>query len=189
MEGKKIVKFVLLTLFFIFMINPINSKEGAKPRIYYADEVTRNFANQVEKKFELYCIGSGGSMPYDIREISIKFIAYRRATIEEARELEVKVTESFINAINSHENIRPYLREYPFNNKRVEVSISFCKYDYVGYKDGSVSHVFQTRNKIFYNGEDPLTEQLYHLEEEPYEEALKIVQNESGHHFRKFNKF
>jgi hypothetical protein len=94
-------------------------------------------------------------MAYDVEEISVKFVAYRKATIEEARALEVAMTEKLLKKINENEKIRPYLREYPFKPNRAHVSISFRKHDYSPNTDGSVAHIFQARNLIFYSGADP----------------------------------
>src|SRR5271170_3047510 len=82
----------------------MHAKEYESP-VYtqYAVEVIRSFSKQVEKEFGLECVGSGGSMPHDVQEISVKFIAYQHATVQQARELEVKLTEKFVQIINAHE--------------------------------------------------------------------------------------
>ncbi len=91
----------------------------------YVAEITRAFSKQIKKEFGLECIGSGGEMPFDVEQISIKFAATQRATVEQARELEVKITERFVQIINAHEKIKPFLRETPFPSSRTSVGISF----------------------------------------------------------------
>jgi len=156
-------------------------EEGSKKESYlaYVNQIINSFANEVKKEYGLVCTGSGGQMPYDVEEISIKFSAYRRATIEEARELEVKVTEEFIEAINSNEKIRPFLREYPFRADRAEIAISFKQPNHCQYTDGSVAYVFQVKNRIYYEADSETSPSLISIMDEPYEEALKIV-NESS---------
>lgn len=141
----------------------------------YVNQIINSFANDMKKEYNITCCGSGGKMPYDVEEIAIKFEAHHRASIEEARKLEVRVTEKFIQAINAHEKIRPFLREYPFKANRAEVAISFKRPDNKLYKDGSVAYVFQVKNTIFYNADKEDAPELIDLMEEPYEEALKIV--------------
>jgi antitoxin component YwqK of YwqJK toxin-antitoxin module len=147
----------------------------------HVKEIIRNFSRDMEREFGLVCIGDGGSLAYDVYELKICFNAYQRATIEQACELEVKVTEKFLEAINNHSKIRPYLREYPFTVPRAEVSISFKKPNGRPYTDGIVvGYVYQVRGYIFYCKRDEQG-RFQDLGEEPYEAALRIVQNQDLH--------
>jgi hypothetical protein len=170
--------------FIIFMIvfgMKIDAKEYESP-VYtqYAVEIIRSFANQVEKEFGFECIGSGGSMPHDVQEISVKFIIYQDVTIPQARELEVKLTEKLVQVINAHEKIRPFLREHPFPSSRACVSLSFERpKKNFSIKNQRVKYVFQARGRIFYQAENPLNQYVYKdIKDESYEEALKIVQSQ-----------
>jgi hypothetical protein len=116
-------------------------------------------------------------MPYDVEEILVQLAAYRSATIEQARELEVKATERFAQIINAHEKIRPFLREYPFPSSRANVTISFRKRAKHP-TDNDVEFVCHAKNKLFYLAYDP--DHPYvgkDIKNEPYEEALRIVQS------------
>jgi hypothetical protein len=146
----------------------------------YVDEIIHSFSKQIKKEFSFECTASGGSMPYDVEKISMKFAAPRSATIEEARELEIKITEKFVECINAHEKIRPFLREYPFPSSRAAVMISFNTPKKFSLSNNQVELVFQTKNKIFYQATNRENPYLYDtLKEEPYEEALKIVQGKT----------
>ena len=131
------------------------------------------------KDYGFECGASGGRMPYDVEEISVSLVAYQSATIEQARELEIKATERFAQIINAHEKIRPFLREYPFPSCRVDVSISFepPKKMFSPSPKSDVSYVLQARNRIYYQAENPNNPYVeIDIKDEPYEEALKIVQ-------------
>ena len=52
---------------------------------------------------------------YDIQEIDVNFLYCHQVSIEEARELEIRATERFVEIINAHEAIRPYLRDYTWD--------------------------------------------------------------------------
>ena len=145
----------------------------------YVAEITRAFSKQIKKEFGLECEGNGGCMPYDVEEISIEFAAYQRATVEQARELEVKITERFIQMINAHEKIKPFLRETPFPSYRARVGISFYqRNNNIPYIDGSVAYVSQLKGKIYYRAENPDNPYVFEqIKDEPYEEARKIVQS------------
>jgi hypothetical protein len=139
---------------------------------YYAAEIMNSFAEEVCTEFDLVCTGTGGGMANgDVEEMKVMFTAFRKATIEEARQLEVAVTEKFLQAINGHKKIRPYLHEYPFKPERAEISIAFKSQK--GPHTQGVAYVFQVRNKIFYRKYEKGN--LERLAAEPYEEALQKV--------------
>ncbi len=182
--------FFAVVILIISMGFKMNGKAYESP-VYtqYVAEITRSFSKQIEKEFGLDCIGSGGEMPYDVEGISMKFVAYRSATVEEARELEIKLTERFVQVINGHEKIKPFLRECPFPSSRAHVTISFRdpRKKTTPYGDNDVELVFQARNRIFYQAKNPDNPYLgKDIKDEPYEEALKIVQKNTSPQSKNF---
>jgi hypothetical protein len=109
---------ILLILILLWHF-PMQAK-GYEPAEYlqYEVEIRKFFAEEMKKEFGLVCIGEGGSMPYDVEEIDVNFICYKRGTIEEARKLEIHATERLVKRINEHEKISPFLRERPFKPNR-----------------------------------------------------------------------
>lgn len=184
----------------------LNAEESeSNEYLKYVDEIIANFVADVEKKYGLYCYGSGGSMPTDVEKIDVLFISYAKFTVTDARKVEVAVVQELLRRINNHEKIRPYLREYPFGSDRVHISISFRTETDDRPLDGSVALVSMVNNKIYYDAAEmimsdpiPLTriksnnewtkeiipgklqEELVPLMEETYEEALKIVGTTPG---------
>ncbi len=176
--AKHAKSFIVIFLMILLELK-VNAKEYEAP-LYeqYADEVTNAFLKEVYRKYGFECEATGGSMPHDVEEISVSLFANQTATVEQARELEIKLTERFAQIINAHEKIRPFLREYPFPSSRARVSISFraSKKKKEAFKDDEVFHVFQAKKQIYYqarNYENPYL--LNDIKDEPYEEALKIV--------------
>ena len=111
---EKFVKVLLLCLVVLAGGSILNAKPIQPPEyLIYVNEVTRQFEKEMQKEFGLLCIGSGGSMPHDVEEIDVRFAAYRKATIEQARILVVLATQKLLKMINNHKKIRPFLREYP----------------------------------------------------------------------------
>ena len=47
------------------------------------------------KEFGFESAGSGGEMPFDVEEIDVIFVVYQDAIVQQARELEVKLTEKW----------------------------------------------------------------------------------------------
>jgi hypothetical protein len=146
----------------------------------YVNEIIRNFAREMRQKYNLYSKADGGRMPHDVEEIEMDFIFYQKVNIEQARELEVMVTEGFVKCINAHEKIRPFLREYPFTYKRALVSIVFYDSNNNYWMGHSVDFVFNIRGEIFYKTFDPQTKKFCLLHKEPYEKSLEIVRNKNN---------
>ena len=167
-------------LLFLIGIQLHSSEDNSTPYIKYAKEIMNPFIEECEKKYQLDCIGTGGRFAQNVAEIEISFIAYRKGTIEEARTLEVTMTEKILAEINAHEKIRPFLNNYPFHVKDIEISIAFQKEDNSCYTDGSVVYVSHIKNNLSYRAEDPKTGQLVGIHKEPYEEAQKIVNSNSS---------
>lgn len=149
---------------------------------HYVNEVRSNFAKQMLKELGLVCEGDRGRTNKKVEEIGLQFRAYRRATIDEARVLQLYVMEKFIDAINEHEKLRPFLAEVPFTYKRVMISITFkgadgrCAEGGLGWvKNVPDDALEENRNKLFYKSFDPFTGDIVYLHSEPYEEALELV--------------
>jgi len=198
------LKRVKLTVFLItaLLTGPSLYSEESKPPEYlkYVDEIVEDFAKEMKKKHKLHCCGDGGSMPTDVAKIDVLFISYSHSTVDEARKMEVNAVQELLQRINSHEKIRPFLREYPFNQERVGVSISFRTETDDRPLDGSVAYVSIGKGKVFYYSAEmkmtaatpliymneknevveklipgQLEEELIDLMNEPYEDSLKIV--------------
>lgn len=176
----KCVSFFAMFVSMLFMGSKMEGKEYKAPEyLQYVSEVTSAFLKEMYKKHGFECEASGGKMPHDVEEISVSLCTSRSATVEQARELEIMVTERFAQIINAHEEIRPFLREYPFPPGRANVSIAFRnpKKKKTSSVDDDVILVFQARNRIFYRAKNPDNPYVHkRITDEPYEEALKIVQ-------------
>jgi hypothetical protein len=170
---KKLIYFIIISIVGGQMC--ASEIDAEVPYIRYAKEIMSPFIQKCEKEYKLGCIGTGGRFAKNVAEISIKFIAYRKGTIEEARVPQVIMTETLLAQVNSHENIRPFLNSYPFDVKDIEISISFRKNDDSRYSDGSVVYVSHIKNRLFYRSEDPKTKELIPIFDESYQEALNII--------------
>lgn len=147
----------------------------------YMHEIERSFANQMYTEFALLWSGDMNMTREKVKEMGMKFLTYRRATIEEARALELLVIDRFVQAINAHEKIQPFLDISPFSFKRVSISISFKGIN-GQIADGNVSYMLNvadlattpSRNHIVYFSYDPFKDENVKQLAEPYEEALRL---------------
>ncbi len=138
-------------------------------------EIVDAFEKEMEEQFGLLCTGQGGSMPYDIQSVKVNFLINRQVSIEEARELEIRATERFVEMFNAHKVIKPYLRDYPWDHNRARVTISFHQENGKDYSQG-ISFVLQVKEQIFYYGPQKSRDEMGPtIKEEPYAEAKSIV--------------
>jgi len=176
--GKNVSLFTVAILM-VFMCLNASEKERIDPMLYtrYTNEVTSTFIEEMHREYGLECGWSGGQMPYDIEKIRVGLFAYRTVSIKQARELEIKATERLVQIINAHPKIRPLLIEYPFPASRASVSIAFRKEKGVPYSNDNISFVCHAKNRLYYLAHDPQNPYVgKDIKDEPYEEALKIVQ-------------
>ncbi len=156
-------------------------------------EHIRTLNRVVGKKSKQLCIeenlgimGTGGATMPKIEEVFISFTAERRVDLPEARRLCVRCIEELRSAINSTEILQPYLIEYPFPISGMDISVTFVGEDgnhvaygcvYLG--TGGVSYVHQCGDLLCYASYNPRTKHLEDYYDEPYSEALAIVQQEN----------
>jgi hypothetical protein len=88
-----------------------------------AHEITENTAKELKAQKNLYLAGTGGQMMDDIQMMAMSFDYYQEVDFKTGRKLIVQVINEYLSAINNNKEIRPYLHEYPFTAKNVEIRI------------------------------------------------------------------
>jgi len=145
-----------------------------------ADKITDEVAKKLKKDKSLHLIGTGGAMMHDIQMMMMGFQFYQEVDIEAARELLVYSTEEYLSAINSNEEIRPYLHVYPFTAENVKVEIYFRKPDHHNVSPGQLNIAAVGEGKITYYTETSRMAPLQQKHEETYQDALKAVASSSN---------
>jgi hypothetical protein len=142
-------------------------------RARLSNEIKYKVALQLKNEKNLHPCGMGGGGVGKIRVQYLAFDYYQQCTIEEARELLVDAGNLFLKAINEDERIRPYLQNYPFLPKNIEMSIFFKKPNGSEMKSGKLSIIDLGDAKLKYKINDPETNHLIVIHTETYEEAAE----------------
>jgi hypothetical protein len=138
----------------------------------YVNEIRNEFAKEAEKEFDINVYGFGGSINPKVNEITLKFHCDKQVGVDEARWLLVTLQQKFVDKINKHEGIRPFLVEYPFPLIRADIELSFKENSDQNIKN--VEYVYTARDRVFYRKIcDQKTYEYKNLVIEPYEETLK----------------
>lgn len=175
------VKIIFFILFAIFTNIEAHAKSTKKPPYEdYLIQITQTFTKRMKDELNLDYGGKGFDIYEKVEKFEMHFHAKRRATIEEARTLQLLVMNKLVQAINDHKGVQPYLSEIPFTVKGVKISINFSG-PFGEYYDGSVTYVSSAPNNInknyfSYYATDPITESSILLLQEPYDEAVKLAQ-------------
>ena len=138
-----------------------------------ADGITVKTAEKLEQEHGLILVGIGGQMMHDIQMMSMSFFLYHEVSLEEARKLIVYSVEEYLSNINSNEKIRPYLHEYPFTAKNVEVWLWLYDIDHFNLPKGTIHHVLAENETISYFIKGEKRRKTLH--EESYEQAKSLV--------------
>ena len=168
----RLMKNIFITVFFSLMCGCSQTEDYE----ILADRVINQTANQLEKEKDLSCSGTGGRMMGDIQAVGLEFQYFHLVNLEESRKLLVYAIQIFLKNINGNKEIRPYLHEYPFNTKNIEITIWIYQPDGYEPAPGNIQCVTLRSNTLLYkiatlnkSGDWPI------LHEETYEEALKVL--------------
>jgi hypothetical protein len=141
-----------------------------------ADKITEQTAKKLKEQKGLSLAGTGGQMMDDIQMMMMGFNLYNVVDIETARQLLVDSVQEYLSAINSNEEIRPHLHNYPFTAQNVEIVIYFYSPDGSKVPLGEITIAAANQGKVVYYIDDPEKHTIKSLHEETYEEVLKLVE-------------
>ncbi len=154
----------------------------SKPRDYadIAREIRGNVGKKLSKKHQMNLIGVGGGMMGSVYMIGLSFQVRYPLEREEARYLVVNCAEELLRAVNSNEEIRPYLRDFPFTTKNVQVIIFSVKADGRDVYDPAICVASVSESdEICYRTQEPNSPTYKNEYNEPYAEAKAKVFGES----------
>jgi hypothetical protein len=138
-----------------------------------AHEITANTAKKLEEQKKLYLIGTGGGMMHDIQAMHMSFQFFHEVDLKEGRELIVYAVREYLSDINNNEEVRPYLHNYPFTAKNIEIRIFIYGPDRHELSPEKIYYISAINGIVDYyvRGPDNFRQAVC---EETYEEALKI---------------
>ena len=150
-------------------------QNSCKNRI--ADRVLRKATSEINQKTSLRPIGTAGQMMHEIEMLGLAFNCYEDLTIEEGRNLLLFCVDALMKTVNENEEIRHYLKNYPFNEKNIEIRLFLQHPDGSKTQPGELTVLVALKGKIEYEIRDPITKRLKIIYEETYEEAKSQIAN------------
>ena len=167
----------ILLLLIVVLISGCDIKEFESPykpneERALINQVRGRVAMQLKKEKNLYPCGFGGGAVDKISMLALSFNYYNEIDIEKARDLLVTAGSLFIKEVNDNEQIRPYLKNYPFEPTNIEIRI-FLRKPNGAFCDPDTLHVVSMINgKLDYEIDNSITHLFETIYSETFEEAL-----------------
>ncbi len=137
-----------------------------------ATQVRNHTILELREKKDLRACGIGSGMMDQIRMLAISFFYYNEVDIEQARDLLMTAGTVFLRHVNANEKIRPYLQNYPFEPKNIQIAIFLMKPDGTEPDAGQLTIISMHKGILAYNIDKPGTKQLITIYKETFDEAL-----------------
>lgn len=178
MQSIRIIIFIIIFAPLSFSFTFFKSK---KPRDYevIANEITAKVAKRLTKKHQMDWIGEGGGMMGSVYMLGLSFQIHHPLVRNEARELIVDCVQELLAAVNTNEEIRPFLKDYPFTAKNVQILI------FSNYPNGKEAYdpyisvvSVATSDDIFFSTTEPNKNSYKNRYRESYSEALAMLKNQ-----------
>lgn len=143
-----------------------------------AYQIMGRFSDNIEEEAGLHFLGTGLGENKENRKLnylSVTFAVDRVLTLEEGRKLGVEVLSAFLNSINSREDFKEALTEYPFTPKYTKVILIGITPET---KDADFIESVIAGDTIYYYSDDIRQPKMGLLHKESFEEAVCILKQQ-----------
>ena len=137
---------------YIFLLLSSLTSCGMFKRDYpeIAHAITLKTAKELQQEKGMQLMATGGGMIDNVNHLTLRLAYLLPLKEKEARVLLIETLDQYLGNINSDEEVRPFLNNYPFKVKDISLSISFHhpdgsriipgKLDYVIISDGVLTY-------------------------------------------------
>jgi hypothetical protein len=143
------------------------------PHIIEVNRFIKEYSSS-QKKEGFFPFGTGGAFHKQINELFFDLLTPGiNVTVEEARKVLVIKTEELLCKINQDEQVRPYLKDFPFSEKNLYFTVGFMPSTLVPNAKEAIVMAGVSRGSAFYcvRGERGYDD----VHEESYATAYEIV--------------
>jgi hypothetical protein len=137
---------------------------------------------KLAKKYGMSTSGAGGGAREDgIWLMSLAFYRYGKPlTEEEARKLIISCVDDFLEAVNHDEELKPFLKDYPFTAKNLSLTIYNYDKNQILHYFPYIAIVTNSKGEVGFLTEDASVEYGYYTKKyETYDESVAILEREN----------
>ena len=152
------------------------------PSIAMTEKIEKQVAPLLAERYKMQLCGSGGGMPDGIvNSLALSFDLSRTLSIQEARPILVDCIDTYVNAVNANQEIKPYLKNSPFSPENIEINIFFLNWKGDPVSDPYLCVATALRGKLIYSTKEKGQKFGYKSEiVESYEDAVKILKEKKN---------
>lgn len=166
-----------ICLFFIsvFLVCGCQTDVGyqSSDKEHLTNVITKKVAIQLKNELGLIPSGFGGRTMHQVEMLCLAFDCHQPLDIETGRRLLIAAVEKFAAEVNANEAIRPYLGNYPFSPKNIEIRIFIQNRNSRDFEPEKLCVVKAIQGVLEYEIDDIKTNNFKTIYEETYEEALQ----------------
>ena len=142
--------------------------------ITLSDKILLPELARIKKEKGYLYAGGGGSFYSNVKSIALTFTINQSPSLPEARKIYTELVEAIVEKYNANEKIRPYLDNYPFLPKNVEILLLFKLSD-LNKHEPTVGSINMIRGNLRIALVCPETGQEIYRLTEPYDETYRLV--------------
>lgn len=175
--------FVFLAIIFISSVLGINMVNYSDRGISKSEQAVHNLfdraAKDFKKKYKMLPVGTNVAMPRgNIKLLGLDFQFYHPLNKETIRQILINCAQEFLTMINSDEEIRPYLKKYPFEMEDINIILFMKDENREEVYDPGISTAQISHNKLtYYTVSEENTLRYKSRISESYEEALLLLES------------
>ena len=118
---KKMIFLAILLMGFQMLNSQLNPKRGKA-----VDHLLGKIARVLEKKYHVDPFGTSIAMPGGVvKKLGLDFQIIGPLSREEARKILIEISQKFLLFVNDDEAVRPFLVNYPFEIKNIDIGLFF----------------------------------------------------------------
>ena len=157
----------------IFTANPYVRKEY----IFMAQQLTSDVAVKLKQRHNMVVVGVTAGLADAVNILGLEFQIRGPLSKEKLRSILVDCVEEFLISVNTNEQLRPFLKNYPFTEKEVEIVLYVLDATGRNVYHPEILVAVASHGIIWYATKDKNVKFGYKQDiEESYQTAFKIVQ-------------
>ena len=167
-----------LSIFLSSCQNEISHKNSVEDEV--SNKAIISIGKKLENKYNLSLGAIGGGAKDGIWLLTAGFTRHGKyLKLNESRLLIVEITQDYLKDINDNQELKPYLKVYPFTTSNLYVFVINLEKNGEEVKDPYIGSMSAREGIINYKTNDPCDEYKYKFKfKETFEEAVAKLQQE-----------
>ena len=172
--------FLSLLIFNCIYGGDLSSQHVSPPYVEMAGKIRSEIAQMLAKRYNMKIFGISGGMADCVNMLGLDFQIQGPLPKEQLRRILIESVHELLEAVNSNQQIRPFLKNYPFTEKEIITTLFVIDKNRENVFDPEILVASSYHGRLIFNTKDKAVKYGYKQEiKEDYETALKIVLEEN----------